>query len=148
MSKLWEGALDNSKEGFQVFAWRLLLMDCATKEDQDWTECWTYMDLLMHIGLEIWIKISTSGYVFNLFGGEISWMSKRQSIVALSTTKFEYMAATHAIKEEIWLQRLCSSIGFVQQAVRIDCDSQSEIFLGKNQLIIQRQSILMFNITL
>jgi hypothetical protein len=29
---------------------------------------------------------STSGYVFNLFGGPISWMSKRQSVVALSTT--------------------------------------------------------------
>jgi hypothetical protein len=42
---------------------------------------------------------STSGYVFNLFGGEISWMSKRQVVVALSTTKVEYMAATHASKE-------------------------------------------------
>jgi hypothetical protein len=42
---------------------------------------------------------STSGYVFNLFGGEISWMSKRQSVVALSTTKEEYMATTHASKE-------------------------------------------------
>ena len=31
-------------------------------------------------------KISTSGYVFNLFGEAISWMIKRQSIVALSTT--------------------------------------------------------------
>jgi hypothetical protein len=30
-------------------------MDCATKEDQDWTECWTYMGLLMQTGLEIWI---------------------------------------------------------------------------------------------
>jgi hypothetical protein len=29
---------------------------------------------------------STSGYVFNLFGGEISWMSKRRVVVALSTT--------------------------------------------------------------
>jgi hypothetical protein len=44
-------------------------------------------------------RISTSGYVFNLFGGEISWMRKRQSVVALSTTKSEYMATTHASKE-------------------------------------------------
>jgi phosphoribosyl-AMP cyclohydrolase len=75
---------------------------------------------------------STSGYVFNLFGGEISWMRKRQVVVALSTTKFEYMAATHASKEAIWLQILCSGIGLVQQVVRIDCDSQSAIFLAKN----------------
>jgi hypothetical protein len=44
----------------------------------------------------------------------------------------EYMAATHASKEAVWLQRLCSGIGLVQQAVRLDCDSQSAIFLAKN----------------
>jgi hypothetical protein len=75
---------------------------------------------------------STSGYVFNLFGGEISWMRKRQVVVALSTTESEYMVATHASKEAIWLQRLCSGIGLVQEAVRIECDSQSAIFLVKN----------------
>jgi hypothetical protein len=75
---------------------------------------------------------STSGYVFNLFEGAISWMRKRQDVVVLSTTEAKYMATTHAIKKEIWLQIMCSGIGLVQQAVRIDCDSQSEIFLAKN----------------
>eukprot|EP00253_Pinus_taeda_P022564 PITA_22564 len=46
---------------------------------------------------------STSGYVFNLFGGAVSWMSKKQYVVALSTTEAEYMAATHASKEAVWL---------------------------------------------
>ena len=59
-------------------------------------------------------------------------MSKRQSVVALSTIEVEYIAATHASKEEVWLQRLCSSMGLVQQAIRIDYDSQSVIFLAKN----------------
>ena len=59
-------------------------------------------------------RISTSGYVFILFGGEISWMSKRQFVVALSTIEAEYMVATHAIKEEVWLQRFCSSMALVQ----------------------------------
>jgi hypothetical protein len=36
-------------------------------------------------------RISTSGYVFNLFGGEISWMSKRQAVVALSTTESRWI---------------------------------------------------------
>ena len=57
---------------------------------------------------------STSGYLFSLFGGAVSWMSKRQSVVALLTTETEYMAATHASKEAVWLQRLCSSMGLVQ----------------------------------
>jgi hypothetical protein len=81
---------------------------------------------------------STSGYVFNLFGGIISWMRKRQEVVALSTTKVEYMETNHACKESIWLHRLFLGIGLVQQAVRLDCDSQSEIILARTQLIIKR----------
>jgi hypothetical protein len=33
----------------------LLVMDCATKEDKDWTKCWTYMGLLLNTSLKIWI---------------------------------------------------------------------------------------------
>jgi hypothetical protein len=66
---------------------------------------------------------STIGYVFNLFGGAISWMSKRQVVVTLSTTKVEYMETTHACKEAVWLHRLCLCIGLVQQEVRLECDS-------------------------
>ena len=44
---------------------------------------------------------STSGYMFNLFGGAVSWMSKKQSVVALSTIEAEYMASTHASKEAV-----------------------------------------------
>jgi hypothetical protein len=77
---------------------------------------------------------STSGYVFNLFGGAIGWMSKRQVVVALSTTEAKYMAATHASKEAIWLQRLCLVIGLVQKAVILDCDSHSAILLGRNPI--------------
>ena len=58
-------------------------------------------------------KWDNVGYVFSLFGGAVSWMSKRQSIVALSTTEPKYMAASHASKEEVWLQIFCSSMGLV-----------------------------------
>eukprot|EP00253_Pinus_taeda_P023224 PITA_23224 len=75
---------------------------------------------------------STGGYLFNLFGGAVCWMSKKQSVVALLTTEEEYMAATHASKDAVWLQRLCSSMGLVQEAIRIDYDIQSAIFLAKN----------------
>jgi len=75
---------------------------------------------------------STRGYVFNLFRSAVSGMSKKQSIVALSTTKEKYMIATHASKEAVWLQRLCSKMGLVQGATRIDCDNQSAIFLPNN----------------
>ena len=91
---------------------------------------------------------STSGYVFSLFGDSVSWMSKTQYVVVLSTTEVEYMATTHASKEAVWLQRLCSSMGLVQQAIRIDCDSQVQFSWLRTMLIIQIQSTLMFNITL
>jgi hypothetical protein len=53
-------------------------------------------------------------------------------MVALSTTDVEYMETTHASKEAIWLQRLCSNVGFVEEVVRIDCDRQSVTCLEKN----------------
>jgi hypothetical protein len=84
-------------------------------------------------GGDIDSRRSTSGYVFNLFGGPVSWMSKRQSVVALSSTEAEYMALTHAGKEAIWLQRLCSEFGFKRRrSVQLKCDSQSAIHLAKN----------------
>jgi hypothetical protein len=58
-------------------------------------------------------RSSTSGYVFKLFGGAIIWMSRRQVVVVLSTTKAEYMETTHGSKEVVWLQRLFSGTGFV-----------------------------------
>ena len=59
-------------------------------------------------------------------------MRKKQVVVALSTIEVEYMESPHESKEVLWLHRLCSKIGFKQQAVRIDCDSQSAIFVAKN----------------
>lgn len=46
---------------------------------------------------------STSGYVFKIGNCTISWRSKRQSIVALSSTEAEYVALSHATQEAIWL---------------------------------------------
>eukprot|EP00253_Pinus_taeda_P029196 PITA_29196 len=111
-------------------------------------EHWTVVKWVFRLGWRSGSEKIYSGYVFNLFGGAVSWMSKKQSVVALSTTEAEYMAATHASKEAVWLQRLCSSMGLVQGAIRIDCDSQSAILLAKNPAYHQRQSTLMFNITL
>ena len=46
---------------------------------------------------------STSGYIFTIDGGAVSWSSKKQPIIALSTMEAEYIAATHAAKEALWL---------------------------------------------
>ncbi|KAH9679278.1 hypothetical protein KPL71_026064 [Citrus sinensis] len=76
---------------------------------------------------------STTGYVFTLGGGPVSWRSILQSTIALSTTEAEYMAATEAVKEAIWLKGLLGDLGVIQENITVFCDNQSAIFLAKNQ---------------
>ena len=77
---------------------------------------------------------STTGYVFTLAGGPICWKSIVQSIVALSTTEAEYMAVAEAAKEALWLTGLVKELGIEQGGVQLHCDSQSAIYLAKNQV--------------
>jgi hypothetical protein len=53
---------------------------------------------------------STSGYVFLLYGGAISWKSAKQNIVATSSTEAEYIASSEAAKEALWIRRLLAEI--------------------------------------
>ena len=49
---------------------------------------------------------STSGYVFMLVEGPITWSSKKQSAIALSSTKVEYIGVVNAATQCLWLQGL------------------------------------------
>ncbi|RVW46178.1 Retrovirus-related Pol polyprotein from transposon TNT 1-94 [Vitis vinifera] len=75
---------------------------------------------------------STTGFVFTLGGTAISWTSNLQKIVTLSTTEAEYVAATEAGKEMIWLHGFLDELGKKQEMGIIHSDSQSAIFLAKN----------------
>src|SRR6266436_8228303 len=55
---------------------------------------------------------SISGYVFTMAGAAMSWSSKKQPSVALSSTEGEYMAMTHTSKEAIWIQQFLHNICF------------------------------------
>ncbi|XP_041446831.1 secreted RxLR effector protein 161-like [Xenopus laevis] len=54
---------------------------------------------------------STSGYLFKLGNSPISWSSKRQMSVALSSTEAEYISAAFACQEVVWLQQLIKDLG-------------------------------------
>jgi len=75
---------------------------------------------------------STIGYVFTVGGKTVNWVSKLQFFVALSITKAEYVAATEASKEMIWLQKFLDELGKKQELGRLYSDSQSTIHPAKN----------------
>jgi hypothetical protein len=81
---------------------------------------------------------STTGYVFMLNGGAISWSSKRQPTVAASTTEAEYMAAANAVKEALWLRKLLSELHLPCSTISIYADNQSAIKLLKNPITTNR----------
>ncbi|WVZ61695.1 hypothetical protein U9M48_011528 [Paspalum notatum var. saurae] len=82
---------------------------------------------------------SLTGYVFTVGGCAISWKACLQATVALSTTEAEYMAISEACKEAIWLRGLYSELcGVSCSCVTIYCDSQSAIYLTKDQMFHER----------
>ena len=81
---------------------------------------------------------SATGYVFTLAGASVSWVSKLQTVVTLSTTEAEYMAATQTCKEAIWIQRLLEELGHKQEKISMYCDSQSALHIVRNPVFHSR----------
>jgi len=78
---------------------------------------------------------SICGYVFTLNQGTVSWSSKKQSVVALSSTEAEYIGITHAAKEAIWIRHLLSELYsplVLNYPIALFCDNKSAIELVKN----------------
>jgi hypothetical protein len=71
---------------------------------------------------------STTGYVFILGSGPITWAYKKQHAIALSSIEVEYRAVVNASQEALWLRKILSEFGFQQQHLTILwCDNQSSI---------------------
>jgi len=74
---------------------------------------------------------SCTGFVATLSGGAVSWCSKRQPIVALSSTEAEYIALSSAVGDAIWIKQLMQELGTPPKVI-ILCDNQSAIKLAKS----------------
>jgi hypothetical protein len=87
-------------------------------------------------GGDVATRRSTSGYIFNIGSEAISWSSKRQPTVALSSCEAEYMGQTQATKEAIWLRRLLAELHSREEkeflATLIHGDNQGAIALSRN----------------
>ena len=76
---------------------------------------------------------STSGCCFSLGSASISWMSRKQKSVTLSTVEAEYIFASMACCEVVWLRKLFSELfEHVLDTTVIFCDNQSGIYLSEN----------------
>ena len=77
---------------------------------------------------------STSGYVFKIGGAPVSWCSRKQSAVALSSTEAEYISMCEAAKEAIWLSKIWTHLrkGINCTPVQIQVDNQGAICVAKN----------------
>ena len=87
--------------------------------DSDWA-----MDLSNHH--------SITGYFFKLAGSTVSWLSKAQKTVALSSTEAEYMAISDCCHQAMWVINLFSKIGFHVMPMTICGNNQSSLFIGSN----------------
>ena len=78
---------------------------------------------------------STSGYVFLVSGGAVSWKSQKQKCVALSTAEAEYIAMASAAQESVWLRQLMAELtnsSVAEAPTLIYEDNQSAIAMTKN----------------
>lgn len=81
---------------------------------------------------------SNTGYIFLMNGGPVTWSSRKQNTVALSTTESEYMAASEATKEILWIRQFMCDIGELQNTFTLHVDNQSAIKLINNPVFHKR----------
>jgi len=82
---------------------------------------------------------STTGNLFMMAGGPVSWLSKKQAIVALSTSEAEYVAVSAATQEAVWLRRLLLDLQSPPDGPTVIMeDNQGAIAIAKNPIVHNR----------
>jgi hypothetical protein len=81
---------------------------------------------------------SQSGYFVKLAGGLISWTSRAQKTIALSSTEAEYMALSDCSRQVVWMHTLMGELGYDLQPIPICGDNQGSIFIASNPVTEKR----------
>jgi len=78
---------------------------------------------------------SVGGFVFDIARGCVSWSSKKQISIAISSVEAEYVASANITKEAVWLQTLLKEVSYSQsQATIVHVDNQGTIALAQNPI--------------
>jgi hypothetical protein len=84
-------------------------------------------------------RYSTSGYVFILANGAISWASRKQKTIAQNTTEAEYMALADAANQAAWYRSILGELGYsVDNPIPIHCDNKGAVDLALNPVTGRR----------
>jgi hypothetical protein len=76
---------------------------------------------------------STTGYCIFLADAIVSWCSRRQKVVVLSSTEAEYIAMTESARQLVWIRNLFKEIGHeIKHPLPLNCDNQGAMFLAEN----------------
>ncbi|GJX09722.1 hypothetical protein Tco_0199581 [Tanacetum coccineum] len=76
---------------------------------------------------------SQTGYVFVLNGGAVDWKSSKQSTTAMSATEAEYIAASEAAMEAVWIRKFISGLGIVptiNEPIKMFCDNSAALLIA------------------
>ena len=78
---------------------------------------------------------STSGYIFIMVGGAVSWRSVKQTLIATSTMEAEFLSCFEATSQGVWLKSFILGLRVmdsISRLLRIFCDNSATMFLAKN----------------
>ncbi|KAJ9511133.1 hypothetical protein QJQ45_013172 [Haematococcus lacustris] len=157
-------ALDTSEHSYSGLVGSLLYLSCCTRPDityavgalarymsaptqQHWTAARAILSYLKGTADQGLVfdyagdkdtARSTTGYVFAMNGAAISWSSRLQPTVAMSTAESEYMAASSAVKEGLWLRKLMQDLQLPGDCTSILCDNQAALQLLHNPIASAR----------
>ncbi|RVW38120.1 Retrovirus-related Pol polyprotein from transposon TNT 1-94 [Vitis vinifera] len=86
-------------------------------------------------------KKSTTGYIFMMAGGAVSWKSVKQTLTASSTMEAEYVACYEACCHAMWMRNIISALGVVDsisRPLKLFCDNSAAVAFSKNTRSISR----------
>jgi len=80
-----------------------------------------------------------SGYLVLVGGSPISWKSKKQETISLSSAEAEYRSLRKVVGELVWLSRLLGELNVsFPRPIQVFCDSQSAVHIAKNPVFHER----------
>ncbi|GJR08459.1 retrotransposon protein, putative, ty1-copia subclass [Tanacetum coccineum] len=83
---------------------------------------------------------SQTGYVFVVNGGALDWKSKKQTTIAMSAAQAEYMAASEAAMEAVWIRKFVGDLGVmpsIKEPINMYCDNSAAIIFANDSGIMK-----------